>query len=100
MWNKVSEKELPYEDEVIAFNEKWIDEDFNPNGTRIGFLTDDGFVSAKWAMPIDEYKTCREEGDDYFYQMVKSHTSKADEYELVAVPNMPTHWMEIPTHSQ
>lgn len=25
MWNKVSEKELPYGEEVIAFNEKWID---------------------------------------------------------------------------
>lgn len=35
MWNKVSEKELPYGEEVIAFNKKWIDEDFNPNGTRV-----------------------------------------------------------------
>ena len=32
MWNKVSEKELPYGKEVIAFNEKWIDKDRNPNG--------------------------------------------------------------------
>lgn len=46
-WNKVSEKELPYGEEVIAFNEKWIDEDFNPNGTRVGFLGDDGFISAE-----------------------------------------------------
>ena len=37
-WNKVSEKELPFGEEVIAFNEKWIDEDFNPNGTRVGFM--------------------------------------------------------------
>ena len=41
-WNKVSEKELPFGEEVIAFNEKWIDEDFNPNGTRVGFMQDDG----------------------------------------------------------
>lgn len=27
---------------------KWIDEDFNPNGTRVGFLGDDGFISAEW----------------------------------------------------
>ena len=47
-WNKVSEKELPFGEEVIAFNEKWIDEDFNPNGTRVGFMQDDGFVSATW----------------------------------------------------
>ena len=37
-WNKVSENEIPFGEEVIAFNEKWIDEDFNPNGTRIGFF--------------------------------------------------------------
>ena len=47
-WNKVSEKEIPFGEEVIAFNEKWIDEDFNPNGTRVGFMQDDGFISATW----------------------------------------------------
>lgn len=45
MWNKVSEKELPYGEEVIAFSEKWIDEDRNPSGIRVGFLRDDGFIS-------------------------------------------------------
>lgn len=35
-WNKVSEKELPFGEEVIAFNEKWIDE---------GTSTRDGDVS-------------------------------------------------------
>lgn len=38
MWNKVSEKELPYGEEVIAFNEKWIDEDRNPSGSRKTFV--------------------------------------------------------------
>ena len=47
-WNKVSEKEIPFGEEVIAFNKEWINSDFNPNGTRIGFLQDDGFVSATW----------------------------------------------------
>ena len=47
-WNKVSEKELPFGKEVIAFNKEWINSDFNPNGTRIGFLQDDGFISATW----------------------------------------------------
>lgn len=97
-WNKVSEKELPYGEEVIAFNEKWIDEDFNPNGTRVGFLGDDGFISAKWIYTFDEYVTRCEEGDDYYYEMVKSHNSKADEYKEVVIPNMPTHWMKMPTH--
>lgn len=55
-WNKVSEKEIPFGEEVIAFNEKWIDEDFNPNGTRVGFMQDDGFVSATWNNEQDCYE--------------------------------------------
>ena len=31
-WNKVSEVELPFGKEVIAFNKEWINSDFNPNG--------------------------------------------------------------------
>ena len=65
-WNKVSEKELPLGEEVIAFNKEWIDEDFNPNGTRVGFLQDDGFVSATWNDEQDCYDTCYREGDDYY----------------------------------
>ena len=64
-WNKVSEKEIPFGEEVIAFNEKWIDEDFNPNGTRVGFMQDDGFISATWNNDDDCYDTCYEEGDDF-----------------------------------
>ena len=62
-WNKVSDKEIPFGEEVIAFNEKWIDEDFNPNGTRVGFMQDDGFISATWNNDDDCYDTCYEEGD-------------------------------------
>lgn len=97
MWNKVSEKELPYGEEVIAFNEKWIDEDFNPNGTRVGFLGDDGFISAEWDDEYDEYETHYEEGDDYDdvpASMLDEHHKK------FAKPNMPTHWMKMPTHPQ
>ena len=49
---------VPIGEEVIAFNEKWIDEDFNPNGTRVGFMQDDGFVSATWNDEQDCYDTC------------------------------------------
>lgn len=52
-WYRVSEKEIPFGEEVIAFNEKWIDEDFNPNGTRVGFIQDDGFVSATWNIKLE-----------------------------------------------
>lgn len=94
-WNKVSEKELPHGEEVIAFNKKWIDEDFNPNGTRVGFLEDDGFISAEWNDKWDEYVTYYEEGDDYD----DVPASMLDENHMkFAKPNMPTHWMKMPTH--
>lgn len=94
-WNKVSEKEMPFGKEVIAFNEKWIDEDFNLNGTRVGFMQDDGFVSATWNNEQDCYDTCSEEGDDYY----KGVSGIPGAYHKQFVkPNMPTHWIEIPTH--
>ena len=96
-WNKVSEKEIPFGEEVIAFNEKWIDEDFNPNGTRIGFLQYDGFVSATWNGEDNCYDTCYEEGDDY-YNGLSGIPGAEIYYKQFALPNMPTHWMEIPTH--
>lgn len=44
------------EGEVLAFNEKWIDLDFNPKGVRVGFLTDSKiFISAKWWDYQDTY---------------------------------------------
>ena len=96
-WNKVSEVEIPFGEEVIAFNEKWIDEDFNPNGTRVGFIQDDGFVSATWNDEEDCYDTCYDEGDDYYNDV--SGIPGADEYHnQFAKPNMPTHWMKMPTH--
>ena len=60
-WNKVSEKEIPFGEEVIAFNKEWIDEDFNPNGTRVGFMQDDGFVSATWNSENDCYDAMKKE---------------------------------------
>lgn len=96
-WNKVSEKELPFGDEVIAFNEKWINEDFNPNGTRIGFLQEEGFTYATWNNEQDCYDTCNEEGDDY-YKGVSGILGMDEYHKQFAKPNMPTHWMEIPTH--
>ena len=96
-WNKVSEKEIPFGEEVIAFNEKWIDEDFNPNGTRVGFIQDDGFVSATWNNEDDCYDTCYKEGDDY-YKGVSGIPGMDAYHKQFAKPNMPTHWMKMPTH--
>ena len=96
-WNKVSEKELPFGKEVIAFNKEWINSDFNPNGTRIGFLQDDGFVSATWDDEQYCYDTCYKEGDDY-YRGILGIPGVDTYFKQPVLPNMPTHWIEIPTH--
>ena len=61
------------------------------------FMQDDGFVSATWNDEEDCYDTCSEEGDDYYKGV--SGIPGADEYhKQFAKPNMPTHWMKMPTH--
>ena len=37
MYINYQEQKPPIGVEVIAYHHKWVDEDFNPNGTRIGF---------------------------------------------------------------
>lgn len=40
-----------FNEELIGFNELWIDPDFNPNGTRLAFQTDGGdlgWCSLRW----------------------------------------------------
>ena len=56
-WINYKEEKPPFGVEVIAYHHEWIDEDFNPNGTRIGFLSDDGFTSAFWWDEQDCYET-------------------------------------------
>lgn len=60
MWNKVSEKELPYGEEVIAFNKKWsgvcLFKAHIPKGTEF-FVSDDYktiaatklYITSQWA---------------------------------------------------
>lgn len=44
--------------EVIGYNEKWIDEDFNPFGTRVCYIDDYGdWWSAKWDNDQDTWHT-------------------------------------------
>ena len=47
-WINYKEQKPPFGVEIIAYHHKWVDEDFNPNGTRVGFLSDEGFISAFW----------------------------------------------------
>ena len=104
IWIKIdADHPLPYGQEVIGYNKEWVHEDFNPSGTRIGFLSDIGFYSAKWVNDQDCYATCSEEGDDYnIIQMLPDGTRKTwckyENGEGVEgyLPNMPTHFMLIP----
>ena len=104
VWIKIdAEHPLPDGQEVIGYNKEWVDEDFNPSGTRAGFLSDIGFHSAKWVNDHDCYTTCSEEGDDYFIsQLFPDGTRKTwckyENGEPVEgyLPNMPTHYMLIP----
>lgn len=50
VWHKYDKYNLPpIGVEVVAFNHKWINRDFNPRGIRVGFQCDDGdFISAYW----------------------------------------------------
>ena len=70
MYINYQEQKPPIGVEVIAYNHKWIDEDFNPNGIRIGFLSDDGFISAFWWDEQDCYETISklhcEDNEDFF----------------------------------
>ena len=107
VWVKIdADHPLPYGQEVIGYNKEWVHEDFNPSGTRVGFLNDIGFISAKWVNDQDCYATCSEEGDDYtISQMLPNGTRKTwckyenDEAVEGYLPNMPTHFMLIPKTS-
>ena len=104
VWIKIdADHSLPYYQEVIGYNKEWIHEDFNPSGTRIGFLNDNGFTSAKWVNDQDCYATCHEEGDDYTLSEILpngtrktyckyEHGNAVEGY----LSNMPTHFMLIP----
>ena len=104
IWIKIdADHPLPYGQEVIGYNKEWVHEDFNPSGTRVGFLNDIGFISAKWVNDQDCYGTCSEEGDDYnIYEILPDGTRKTwckyENGEAVEgyLPNMPTHFMLIP----
>lgn len=86
-WIKWSDKKPKEGIEVIGYNPKWIDEDFNPNGTRIGFMNGDlEFTSAYWWDYQDSYltinkSTCNE--DPNFYNKHIDNTE-------------PMYWMPIP----
>lgn len=74
---KITDDNLPDEGvEVIGFTREWIDEDYNPRGTRVCFLDGDGnWCSSKWNNTHDVYNTIYSYDDDDI---------------------VPTHYMKIP----
>lgn len=56
-WRKYKEEKPPMGQEVLAYHPDWINEDFNPKGTRIGFQGEKDFTSAHWWSYQDCYMT-------------------------------------------
>ena len=84
-FKKLTEKNKPELGvEVLLYSEKWINEDYNPKGIRVGFWCDvQEWVSAYWCNYHDEYHTRTSCEDDE-----KFEDSKAEN-------QIPTHWMNI-----
>lgn len=51
-WKKVSESKPDNMVEVLGYSKDWIDE-FNPEGIRVGFWNNNGFVSSTWCSEYD-----------------------------------------------
>jgi len=85
-WSRVQDETPEYGLEVLCFNEKWVDEDFNPNGTRVGFLNgDDTWITAFYWSYQDTYMTvCKTE--QHFEDWDDELKESTD----------PTHWLSIP----
>ena len=83
-WIPIPE-ELPPEDgqEILLKNEKWINEDYNTKGVRVGSYCDEIWTSAYWCGHHDEYHTrTSDEDDDQFT-------------DSLAINQIPTHWRPI-----
>lgn len=86
MYINYQEQKPPFGVEVIAYHHKWVDEDFNPNGTRIGFLSNDGFISAFWWDEQDCYET-----------ISKQHCKSNKDFYVNHINNTePEFWFPIP----
>ena len=88
-WIDYEKEKPPFGIEVIAYHHKWVDEDFNPTGTRVGFLGGDGFISAFWWDYQDCYETISKlhcESNKDFY---RSHIDNTE----------PEFWLPIPKFS-
>lgn len=83
-WIDIQNELPPTGEEVVLFSPRWINEDFNPKGVRIGFRDDvSGWVTAHWCNVHDEYHTRTSDRNDYNYK------------DYSKLNQIPTHWMRI-----
>lgn len=88
-WINYKEEKPPFGAEVIAYHHKWVDEAFNPNGTRIGFLTYEGFISAYWWDEQDCYKTISKQHCESNKDFYRNHIDNTE----------PEFWLPMPKFS-
>lgn len=88
-WIPITEDHLiPEGSEVLLFNEKWIDEDFNPNGVRIGFKCDlTNWTSAYYSSYKDCYFTRYADEDDNNFELSKAEDQIPTHFKLIDSPN-------------
>lgn len=88
-WISVKDKLPPEGIEVIAFHHKWIDEDFNPNGTRVGFLNGNHeFTSAFWWDYQDCYETINRTNCEQHRDFFRSHLDNTEPEYWCPIPNI------------
>ena len=85
-WRKVSDEFPPLGEEVVFYNPAWVDEDFNPKGTRIGFRLEEDYVTSYyWSH------------QDCYLSISHSECDNNPSYsEKIRSSIEPTEWMPIP----
>ena len=89
IWHDYNKVKPEYGIEVIGYNFNWINPDFNPNGTRVGFRNgDDSFQSAYYSNECDSYYNIDEstKEDECFSKNVRENIN-------------PTFWTSLPIMS-
>ncbi|HEY4543565.1 MAG TPA: hypothetical protein VIG40_02880 [Tissierellaceae bacterium] len=80
------DEEMPPLNEIVLFsNNKWISEDFNPYGIRIGFRTTEDFITAHWYDYQDCFETISHidcDDNSYFSKEIRESIK-------------PTHWRPL-----
>lgn len=89
-WHSVADGDLPpIGEEVIGYSKDWVDEDFNPRGTRACFLTDNGWISAMWWDYQDTYITISDIDIESNKSFFEHHIGKVNPTLWAHYPNLP-----------